>query len=149
MVRVNAARVYAKAGQPKKFLFVLRVQLIDTLIATEGIVASGIIQVQTVTNWAPPLKKPVISRESAPKLDCSSSEQFLRPLRSKLIKCHFKVGSDPLWAWVCSRLDPWDAFKELIKCVSAQSWPGGGISSCAPFHIAIPFWECITRIAFA
>jgi hypothetical protein len=79
VVSANTARVYGKTGQPEKFLFVLSVQLIDTLIASEGIFASGIIQVQTVTNWAQPLKTPVISGEFGPTLDCSSGKQFLRP----------------------------------------------------------------------
>ena len=79
MVSANTARAVGKAGQPKTFLSVLRAQLIDALIVSEGIFGSGIIQGQTVTNRAQPLKKPVISRESAPALDCSSSEQFLMP----------------------------------------------------------------------
>jgi len=31
------------------------------------------------------------------------------------------VGSEPLWAWVCSFLDGQDAINELFKCVLAQS----------------------------
>ena len=41
----------------------------------------------------------------------------LSPLKSKLNKCHFQLGSEPLWAWVCAVLDRQDAFKELFKCV--------------------------------
>ena len=40
---------------------------------------------------------------------------LLRPLRTKLIKCHFLVGSEPLWAWVCSVLDRQDAINELMN----------------------------------
>ncbi len=29
----------------------------------------------------------------------------------------FLLGSEPLWAWVCSVLDPQDAIKELMNCV--------------------------------
>ncbi len=29
----------------------------------------------------------------------------------------FRFGSEPLWAWVCSVLDPQDAIKELFNCV--------------------------------
>ena len=41
----------------------------------------------------------------------------LSPLRTKLIKCHFQLGSEPLWAWVCSVLDPQNAINELMNCV--------------------------------
>ncbi len=41
----------------------------------------------------------------------------LNPLRTKLIKCHFQLGSGPLWAWVCSASDRQDAINELFKCV--------------------------------
>jgi len=41
---------------------------------------------------------------------------LLRPLRSKLIKCHFQVGSDPFWEWVCEALDSQDAINELLSC---------------------------------
>ena len=42
---------------------------------------------------------------------------LLRPLRTKLIKCHFQLGSEPLWAWVCCVLDCQDAINELINCI--------------------------------
>ena len=42
---------------------------------------------------------------------------FLRPLRTKLIKCQFWLGSEPRWAWVCSILDRQNAINELVKCV--------------------------------
>ena len=29
----------------------------------------------------------------------------------------FYLGWNPLWAWVCSVLDPQDAIKELLNCV--------------------------------
>jgi len=43
----------------------------------------------------------------------------LSPLITKLIKCHFKVGSEPLWAWVCRVFDGQNAINELMKCVLA------------------------------
>ncbi len=42
---------------------------------------------------------------------------LLSPLRTKLIKCQFKAGSDPLWAWVWSVFDRQDAINELMNCV--------------------------------
>ncbi len=41
----------------------------------------------------------------------------LSPLRTKLIKCHFNVCWEPLWAWVCSVFDGQDAINELMSCV--------------------------------
>ncbi len=29
----------------------------------------------------------------------------------------FQMGWNPLWAWVCSILDPQDSIKELLNCV--------------------------------
>ncbi len=51
---------------------------------------------------------------------------LLRLLRTKLIKCHFNVCWDPLWAWVCCALDRQDAIKELFKCVLRVSGQGNG-----------------------
>ncbi len=36
---------------------------------------------------------------------------------SEEIKCQFYIGPEPLWAWVCSVLDPQDSINELFKCV--------------------------------
>ena len=41
----------------------------------------------------------------------------LRPLRSQAIKCHFQIGSEPLWAWVSSVFDGQDAINELFNCI--------------------------------
>ncbi len=37
--------------------------------------------------------------------------------QNQFIKCQIYFGAEPLWAWVCSVLDPQDSIKELIKCV--------------------------------
>ncbi len=31
--------------------------------------------------------------------------------------CQFSLAPEPLWAWVCSALDPQDAINELLNCV--------------------------------
>ncbi len=31
--------------------------------------------------------------------------------------CQFPLSSEPLWAWVCSVLDPQDSINELLNCV--------------------------------
>ncbi len=35
----------------------------------------------------------------------------------KAKKCQFYLLPEPLWAWVCSVLDPQDSIKELMNCV--------------------------------
>ncbi len=32
-------------------------------------------------------------------------------------KCQFSLGSEPLWAWLCSASDCQDAINELLNCV--------------------------------
>ena len=39
------------------------------------------------------------------------------PMASEAKICQFYIGSDPLWAWVCSASDRQDAINELFKCV--------------------------------
>jgi hypothetical protein len=39
------------------------------------------------------------------------------PRASEAKKCQFSMGWDPLWAWVCSVLDPQDSIEKLFKCV--------------------------------
>ncbi len=42
---------------------------------------------------------------------------LLIPSSSQAKMSQFYMGLDPLWAWVCSVLDPQDAIKELLNCV--------------------------------
>ena len=37
--------------------------------------------------------------------------------QKQFIKCHFYVGSEPCWAWVCSVSDPQDSINELLNCI--------------------------------
>ncbi len=41
----------------------------------------------------------------------------VKTAQKQFIKCHFELGSVPLWAWVCAVLDCQDKIKELFKCV--------------------------------
>lgn len=45
----------------------------------------------------------------------SSYTALLRPLRTKLIKCHFYVCWEPFWAWVCLISGRQDAINELFN----------------------------------
>ena len=33
------------------------------------------------------------------------------------MKCQFYIGSEPLWAWLCSVFGRQDAINELLNCV--------------------------------
>ena len=59
------------------------------------------------------------------------------------------MGSDPLWAWVCSVSYPQDSIKELLNCVLAPSWSAAVSFGLSFFpHKSITPWRyLITSVA--
>ncbi len=57
------------------------------------------------------------------------------------MKCQFYIGSEPLWAWVCSVLGPQDAIKELMNCVLRPiGYKNGGPMWTAASKATLSFW---------
>jgi len=54
------------------------------------------------------LRRSRLTGLDAPLLITSSTEARMS---------QFYIGSDPLWAWVCSVSDPQDSIKELLNCI--------------------------------
>jgi len=78
------------------------------------------------TRWpgtpSPVVRSPLIPTGSRVRVSYEAPDRFYCPFRTaqkQLINCHFYLAPDPLWAWVCSVLDPQDSINELLNCVWA------------------------------